>query len=31
MLLLKPIGRGNWASLTLRLDGSRAQLGACAI
>ena len=25
MLLLKPVGRGNWAPLTLRLDGTRAQ------
>ena len=23
MLLLKPIGRGNWSTLTLRLDGTR--------
>lgn len=25
MLLLKPVGRGNWAPLTLRLDGTRAK------
>lgn len=25
MLVLKPIGRGNWAPLTLRMDGTRAQ------
>ena len=25
ILTLKPIGRGNWSTLTLRLDGTRAQ------
>lgn len=25
MLVLKPLGRGNWAPLRLTLDGSRAQ------
>lgn len=24
-LMLKPIGRGNWAPLTMTLEGSRAQ------
>ena len=25
MLVLKPRGRGNWSTLELRIDGSRAQ------
>ena len=24
MLVLKPLGRGNWASITMQVDGARA-------
>lgn len=24
-IIVKPAGRGNWGSLTMRIDGSRAQ------
>lgn len=25
MLVLKPVGKGNWGPLVMRLDGTRAQ------